>query len=103
VYHLRAAHHPDYVPALACRSTPERLFWSTHRVGALRRRDARQQSRSFKRAWTRNYHLSTFNYFTSAHVDRRRLNPMINQRSADVAGTAIKAMPTRTETADANG
>jgi hypothetical protein len=70
---------------------------------ALRRRDARQQSKSFKRAWTRNYHLSTSNYFTSAHVDGRRLNPMINQRSANVAGTAIKAMTTRTETADANG
>ena len=70
---------------------------------AFRRRDARQQSRSFKRAWTRNYHLSTSNYLTSAHVDGPRLNPMINQRSANVAGTAIKAMTTRTETAYANG
>jgi len=33
VYHLRAGHHPDYVPALARCSTPERLFWSAHRVG----------------------------------------------------------------------
>src|SRR4029450_6777088 len=33
VYHLRAAHHPDYVPALARCSTPERLFWSAHSVG----------------------------------------------------------------------
>src|SRR4029077_5421863 len=33
VYHLRAGHHPDYVPALARCSTPERLFWSANRVG----------------------------------------------------------------------
>ena len=55
------------------------------------------------RAVQRNCHLSTSNYLTSAHVDGRRLNPMVNQRSADIAGTAIKAMPTRTKTADANG
>jgi hypothetical protein len=55
------------------------------------------------RAAQRNCHLSTSNYLTSAHVDGRSLNPMVNQRSADVAGTAIKAMPTRTKTADANG
>jgi uncharacterized membrane protein YeaQ/YmgE (transglycosylase-associated protein family) len=33
VYHLRAGHPPDYVPALARCSTPERLFWAAHRVG----------------------------------------------------------------------
>jgi len=33
VYHLRAGHHPDSVPALSRCSTPERLFWSAHRVG----------------------------------------------------------------------
>src|SRR5438552_15093692 len=32
VYHLRAGHDPAYVPALARCSTPERLFWSAHRV-----------------------------------------------------------------------
>ena len=53
--------------------------------------------------WTLNYHLSTSNYLTSAHVDGRRLNPMVNQRSANVAATTIKAMPTIAETADANG
>ena len=53
--------------------------------------------------WTLNYHLSTSNYLTSAHVDGLRLNPMVNQRSANVAGTAIKAMPTVTETAAPNG
>jgi len=47
--------------------------------------------------------LSTSNYLTSAHIDGRCLHPMVNQRSANVAGTAIKAMPARTETADANG
>jgi hypothetical protein len=45
----------------------------------------------------------TFNYLTSAHEDGRRLNPMVNQRSTNVAATAVKAMPTVTETADANG
>src|SRR5207247_7261032 len=53
-------------------------FFGRHIALGLRRRDAHQQSRSFKRAWTRNYHLSTSNYLTSAHVDGRRLNPMIN-------------------------
>jgi hypothetical protein len=43
------------------------------------------------------------NYLTSAHVDGDRLNPMVNQRSANVAATAIKTMPTVTETAAANG
>ena len=32
-YHLRAGHHPDYVPALARCSTPGQLSWSAHRVG----------------------------------------------------------------------
>ena len=45
---------------------------------------------------------SDSNVITSAHVDGRSLNPMVNQRSANVAATAIKAMPTRTETANAN-
>jgi hypothetical protein len=45
---------------------------------------------------------SDSNVITSAHVDGRSLNPMVNQRSANVAATAIKAMPTRTETAHAN-
>jgi hypothetical protein len=40
---------------------------------------------------------------TSAHVNGRRLNPMVNQRSANAASTAIKAMPTVTETAAADG
>jgi N-acetylneuraminic acid mutarotase len=40
---------------------------------------------------------------TLAHVDGRGLNPMVNQRSANVAATAIKAMPTVTETAAADG
>src|SRR4029453_14229233 len=31
VYHLGAGHHPDYVRARC--STPDRLFWSAHRVG----------------------------------------------------------------------
>ena len=62
-----------------------------------------QQSRSFKRAWTRNYHLSTSNYLTSAHVDGRGLNPMVNQRSPNAAATAVKAVPTVTETAAADG
>jgi hypothetical protein len=46
---------------------------------------------------------SESNAITSAHVNGRSLNPMVNQRSANVASTAIKAMPTGTETADANG
>jgi hypothetical protein len=46
---------------------------------------------------------ATFNYLTSAHVNGRRLNPMVNQRSANAASTAIKAMPTVTETAAADG
>jgi hypothetical protein len=46
---------------------------------------------------------SDSNAITSAHVDGRSLNPMVNQRSANIAGTAIKAMPTITETAAANG
>ena len=50
-----------------------------------------------------NYDLSTSNYLTSAHVDGRSLNPMVNQRSANGAATAVKAMPTVTETAAANG
>jgi len=40
-----------------------------------------------------------------SHISARRwppLEPEVNQRSANVAGTAIKAMPTRAETADAN-
>src|SRR5213075_2880694 len=53
--------------------------------------------------WTLNYHLSTSNYLTSAHVDGRSLNPMVNQRSANAASTAIKAMPTVTETTAPNG
>ena len=40
---------------------------------------------------------------TSARVDGCSLNPMVNQRSANIATTAIKAIPTGTETADANG
>jgi hypothetical protein len=43
-----------------------------------------------------------FNYLTSAHVDGDRFNAMVNQRPANVASTAIKAVPTGTETADAN-
>jgi len=42
-------------------------------------------------------------YLTLAHVDGRGLNPMVNQRSANGAATAVKAMPTVTETAAANG
>jgi hypothetical protein len=53
--------------------------------------------------WTLYYHLPTSNYLTSAHVDCRRLDAMVNQRSANAAGTAIKAMPSRAEAADANG
>ena len=49
------------------------------------------------------YHLSISKYFTLAHVDGRGLNPMVNQRSANGAATAVKAMPTVTETAAANG
>jgi hypothetical protein len=45
------------------------------------------------------FHSITFNYLTSAHVDGHSLNPMVNQRSANAATTAIKTMPTVTETA----
>ena len=50
-----------------------------------------------------HYHLSTSKYLTLAHVDGRSLNPMVDQRSANGAATAVKAMPTVTETAAANG
>jgi len=49
------------------------------------------------------YRLSISTYLTLAHIDGRGLNPMVNQRSANVAATAVKAMPTVTETAAANG
>jgi len=49
------------------------------------------------------FHSITFNYLTLAHVDGHSLNPMVNQRSANAATTAIKTMPTVTETAAAYG
>ena len=87
-----------YVLAYTCGAPP-------HFFHAPRLRLPTRRTRAYAReiVKTPNYHLSTSNYLTSAHVDGRRLNPMVNQRSANVAGTAIKAMPTRTETADANG
>ena len=42
-------------------------------------------------------------HLTSAHVDGRSPDPMIDQRPANAAAAAIKAMPTVTETAAANG
>ena len=98
MYHLRAAHHPDYVPALARCSTG--AFWSAHRVGPSVA--AMRVSWSFRRLDSQLPSLNVQLSHISA-VDGGRLNPMINQRSANVAGTAIKAMTTRTETADANG
>jgi hypothetical protein len=42
-------------------------------------------------------------YLTSAHVDGRSFNPVVNQRSANIATTAVETIPTITETAPANG
>jgi hypothetical protein len=42
-------------------------------------------------------------YLTSAHVDGLGLNPVVNQRSANIATAAVETIPTITETAPANG
>ena len=79
--------------------------WSTHHDVLSPNATPRivKTLKSLASALAPNYDLSTSNYLASAHVDGDRLNPMVNQRSANVAGTAIKTMPTVTETADANG
>ena len=51
----------------------------------------------------RNFGCCALVCLTLAHVNGRRVNPMVNQRSANGAATAVKAMPTVTETAAANG
>ena len=99
---------PGFLDALAALGTSRRKVNSHQHLTALpaislipsapftRWRDVRR-SRSSAPMWSES------NAITSAHVNGRSLNPMVNQRSANVAGTAIKAMPTGTETADANG
>ena len=80
VYHLRAGHPPDYVPALARCSTPERLFWSAHRVGPSSRIASSQplpySSRFFRNqfpCWARITRSSSTNAlsFSSARTMKR--------------------------------